>query len=137
MHLYNRMAQYAVAVASCLAEHYADGGGELLNSQKIADDRELPQAIVAKILTQLSREGIVAGVPGPNGGYRLARPPRQVSLMDVVSVFERTERLTMCPFGPRWCGTEDPCPLHDELVAMNESTDAFLRDTRLDVFAKK
>ncbi len=129
---YGKTAQNAVAAMSRLAQAYAEN--RLLSSIDIARDRNLAQTLVAKLLTMLSQAGLVEGSRGPGGGYRLARAPGKISLFDVVSVFERLEDRTVCPFGPGWCGKNDPCPLHDTYVQFNEQFDSFLRQTRLDVF---
>jgi Rrf2 family transcriptional regulator, iron-sulfur cluster assembly transcription factor len=61
-------------------------------------------------------------MPGPGGGYRLARAPTEISLLDVVKVFEDLEDRVMCPFGPNWCGSGPKCPLHDAFVEMHQQT---------------
>ena len=72
---YGKTAQNAVAAMSRLAEAYAEN--RLLSSIDIARDRNLPQTLVAKLLTMLSQAGLVEGVRGPGGGYRLARGAAQ------------------------------------------------------------
>jgi Rrf2 family protein len=129
---YGKTAQHSIAAMSRLAEAYAEK--RLLSSIDIARDRHLAQTLVAKLLTMLSQAGLVEGSRGPGGGYRLARAPGKISLLDIVSVFERLENRTVCPFGPEWCGKNDPCPLHDAYVRFGEQFDSFLRQTKLDVF---
>jgi len=121
---------------SCLAECY-DGGRTRLSSQDIATKRAISKPLVAKLLVVLSQAGLVAGAPGPRGGYALAKPPSEISLFDIVSLFEKTGDRLMCPFGPSWCGNNDPCPIHDQLAQMDERMTSFLAHTYLDVFAQK
>ncbi|BEK96736.1 RrF2 family transcriptional regulator [Nocardia seriolae] len=53
---------------------------------------ELPPEYLKKRLQPLVREGILESTPGSRGGYRLARAPERVTLMDVVAAVEgRTE----------------------------------------------
>lgn len=130
---YGKTAQTAIAAMSRLAEVYAER--QLLSSMDIARDRHLAQTLVAKLLTMLSQAGLVEGERGPGGGYRLSRSPGKISLLDIVSVFERVDNRTACPFGPDWCGNNDPCPLHDVYVQFNEQFDTFLKRTKLSVFA--
>ena len=86
-----KLAQQGIAAASYLAQKY-DEEGTRVSAMEIADARELPRPVVAKILAALSMHGITTGTTGPHGGYRLARPPRHVTLHDIVAVFERMAR---------------------------------------------
>ena len=113
------MSGCAVAAMSALAEVYADNG--TLNSEQIAKNRNLSKPLVAKILTQLAKQGMVIGTRGPGGGYRLAKDPASITIFDIVELFEGHRDPTSCPFGPGWCGVGDPCPLHDSLVEMSNS----------------
>lgn len=129
---YGKTAQNAISAMSRLAEAYQDGC--VLSSIEIARDRNMAQTLVAKLLTMLSQAGLVDGERGPGGGYRLARAPSKISLLDIVAVFESLEDRIFCPFGPGWCGNKDPCPLHDQYIQFNEQFDSFLKRTKLNVF---
>ena len=131
---FGKVAQTAIAAVSLLAERF-DGGETKLSSADIATARELPQPIVAKVLTTLSSLGLVDGTRGPGGGYWLKRPPAEISLMDVVAEFERADGGVMCPFGPNWCGSGDPCPMHDSIVRISAEWQDYLRDTKFEIFA--
>jgi Rrf2 family protein len=130
---YGKTTQNAIAAMSRLAELYDDGEGRV-SSADIAKTRRLPQTLVAKVLTILSQAGLVTGSPGPGGGYTLALPPNQISLYDVAMLFERPADQLTCPFGPGWCGTNAPCPLHHKLVAVDDQMTEFLKATTFDVF---
>ncbi len=129
--LHQKTTQNAIAAMSRLAELYADG--HKASSGDIAKARNLAQPLVAKVLTTLARSGLILGSPGPGGGYQFAKDPREVSLLDVVSLFER-ESDTACPFGPGWCGNEEPCPIHQSLLAMKQIETDYLTNTTFDVF---
>ncbi|MFV1996107.1 MAG: Rrf2 family transcriptional regulator [Verrucomicrobiales bacterium] len=130
---YGKTSQNAVAAVSYLAERH-HGGTASSSSLEIARARSLPQPIVAKILTTLSQAGIVKGVPGPHGGYALARSPETIFFEDVVSCFERTAAIPMCPLGPDWCGNNNPCPLHDQLVELGENIERFHKQNHFGMF---
>ena len=126
---YGKTAQTAIAAVSRLAEVYDADRPVKLNSAQIAERRRLPQPVVAKLLTGLSQAGIVHGSPGPGGGYWLAQPPADVSLYDVVSVFEKLEDNVSCPFGPDYCGHGPHCPMHFDMLRIREQLLAFLKTT--------
>jgi Rrf2 family protein len=131
---HQKTTQNAIAAMSRLAELFAEPD-RVASSREIAESRDLPLPLVAKILTELSRGGLIVGSPGPGGGYRLAKPPQQISLQQVADLFER-DADHFCPFGPHWCGTKEPCPLHDSLRAMRQISTDFLKMTTFAVFAK-
>jgi Rrf2 family transcriptional regulator, iron-sulfur cluster assembly transcription factor len=133
---FGKTAQTAVSALSLLAEVY-DGGKTKLSSLDIAARRELPQPVVAKVLTIVSSLGLVDGTRGPGGGYWLKRPPGKITLLDIVEEFERQDARVMCPFGPSWCGKGEPCPMHNELVRLDEDWTRYLRETTLAVFQRE
>lgn len=126
---YGKTAQTAIAAVSRLAEVYDLEKRVKLNSADIADKRNLPQPIVAKVLTILSQAGIVNGSPGPGGGYWLTRSPGELTLFDVVSQFERLDENVSCPFGPHYCGNGPHCPLHTDLLQIREQMITFLKNS--------
>jgi Rrf2 family iron-sulfur cluster assembly transcriptional regulator len=124
---YGKTAQTAIAAVSRLAEMYDPVRRLKMNSADIAENRHLPQPVVAKVLTILSQAGIVNGSPGPGGGYWLARPPEGVTLFDVVALFERLDENVSCPFGPQYCGSGPHCPLHFDMLRVREQIVTFLK----------
>lgn len=116
---YSKLAQAGISAVSYLAGVASES--RLTGSAEIAESRGMSHQLIAKVLTMLSRMGIVEGIRGPAGGYRLTRPAGEITLFDVVKVFENPEERVMCPFGPNWCGNGSPCPLHESLFAMHQS----------------
>ena len=71
-----------------------DGG--MVSAGALAEFHGVSTSYLLKHLQALSRAGIVATEPGPNGGYRLAKPPSTVSLLDVVLAVEGSEPAFRC-----------------------------------------
>lgn len=128
-----KTAQTAIAAMSALAEIH-DGGQSRLSSIDIAQRRDLSAPLVAKLLSILSVNGLVLGTRGPGGGYWLARDPKTITLAQIVEHFEKDADGPMCPFGPKWCGHGEPCPLHENIERMNREWQEFLDTTTLAVF---
>jgi Rrf2 family protein len=133
--MYGKQTETAIAALSRLAEVW-DGGKTRLSSADIADQRGLPRAMVAKILSALSQAGLVHGSPGPGGGYALAREPRSITLRDAYELFERPDNSSNCPFGGGVCGVGDKCAIHDRLKLMQNSVCDLLDTTSLEIFRK-
>lgn len=131
MYIYGKTAANAIAIMSFLAGH----PGLRAGSTEIADTRGISHALTAKLLTQLASAGLVRGQPGPGGGYMLAKDPAQITLYDIVTLFEQIESASLCPFGQGWCGNQAPCPLHDSIHKVQENSRKFLQETKLSIFS--
>jgi len=70
--------------------------GRALPAARLAEFHELPPAYLAKHLQELSRAGIIESVPGRRGGYRLAKPPTEISFWEVVRAVEPDVRAFRC-----------------------------------------
>lgn len=125
-----------MAALSYLAEVHGSREGPV-PSAEVGLARKMPQALAAKLLSEASGSGLVIGTTGPGGGYRLAKEPEEISLADIVWIFERRPTEPPCPFGPGWCGSGNPCPLHDSFVELEKQTNCFLDETTLAVFVGK
>lgn len=129
------MANCAIASLSYLASRYSQKDFKA-NSSEIANARALSKPLVAKVMSQMSTAGLVNGIPGPGGGFFLANPPEETTLLDIVKIFQRVENALSCPFGPGWCGNGEHCPLHSQLEEQTNSMIDWLSSTNLEVFQK-
>ena len=67
------------------------GGGALVRSAEIAERHGIAPRYLEPVLRQLGRSGILVGMRGPGGGYRLARERRRMSLWDLVEAMRGDE----------------------------------------------
>jgi len=78
--------EYACIAVLELAARY--GQDEPVRVRDIAGAHGVPARFLVQILIQLKAAGLVASTRGSSGGYRLIRPPEQLTLADVMSVVE-------------------------------------------------
>ena len=64
--------------------------------QDIAERQAISADYVAQLFRKLHQAGVVEGVKGPGGGYRLARPPAQITAGDVVRAVEGPVAVVHC-----------------------------------------
>jgi Rrf2 family protein len=74
--------------------HLSEGG--VLSAAALAEFHGVSPSYLLKHLQALSGAGIVQTMPGPKGGYRLARAPADVSLLDIVLAVEGTAPAFRC-----------------------------------------
>lgn len=77
--------EYALRALTMLAEHYDRG---LLPIQAIAQHQNIPKRFLEQILNDLRAGGFVESRRGVEGGYRLARPPEEITLAALIRHLE-------------------------------------------------
>jgi Rrf2 family protein len=108
----SRTAGYALHATVAIAERSIDG--KQTRAAELAEELEIPANYLAKILQSLARAGILISVRGRSGGFRLARPPEAIRLMEVVSEFDALGRERQCLLGRGTCSDAGGCPAHRE-----------------------
>ncbi|HMO83809.1 MAG TPA: Rrf2 family transcriptional regulator [Lacipirellulaceae bacterium] len=102
-------AQYACLAMLQLAQEHA--AAQPVQAPRIAERHGIPPTFLVQILHELKCAGLVASTRGAAGGYRLSRPPGDITLADVVDVFESTEEPLDCaaPHSPLASVMRDVC----------------------------
>ena len=105
----NRQTDYAVRVILSLAKRE---GGTRLSSAVIRREMQIPPAFMGRIVAQLAQAELIITYPGREGGIMLARPPREITLRDVVEAFEGKFCISACLDGGIVdCPFEAACPV--------------------------
>lgn len=79
-------SDYAARAVLGLARHYP--AGEAIRAEDLAAEQAVPANYLTQILSELKAQGIVQSVRGKAGGYRLGRPPAQITMADVLQAVE-------------------------------------------------
>jgi len=78
-------SRYGIAALLALAEFYNSG---LLQIKDIASRCDIPHQFLEQIFNRLGKAGIIKSTRGKNGGYELARPPGQITILHIVTALE-------------------------------------------------
>jgi Rrf2 family protein len=116
----SQTAEYALRAIVCLG---TVPDQRPLTTQVIARRTLVPAGYLSKVLQGLGRAGLVESQRGLRGGFILARPLDEVSVLDVINAVDPLKRIKRCPLGLVAHGTR-LCPLHrrlDEALAQVES----------------
>jgi Rrf2 family protein len=71
-------------------------GDAALPAAKLAEYHGVPAAYLAKHLQALAGAGVLQTVKGARGGYRLARPPAEITVLDVVEAIDGDQPAFQC-----------------------------------------
>ena len=111
----SKRGDYVVRSAICLARAYPSGDHRKIRT--VVAEMGVPQTYASQILADLVRAGLATSKAGRDGGYSLARPPEQISILEVVEAGEGPLRSERCALGEGPCRWEAVCPLHDSWKA--------------------
>jgi Rrf2 family protein len=106
-------------------------GGAYAGAARIAQDIGAPPNYLSKLLKALAEKGLVESQKGLGGGFRLARDPKHLSLLDVVEPIEHVSRWSGCILGRPECSEANPCAIHDRWKAVRDAYLRMLRRTTL------
>jgi len=121
----SRLADYASVVMSCLARQPR----EVLSAVQIAEATRLELPTVSKLLKQLAHASLVESFRGAAGGYRLARPPGEITLADIVEALDGPIGMTDCCAAG--CDREAHCDVSQGWRSVGGAVDAALRAVSL------
>jgi len=123
----SRTSGYAIEALLVIARR----DGRMTRATQLAKELAIPGNYLSKILNALTHAHILESERGPAGGFRLARPAAEISILDAVNVFEDTGSVRRCMLGRGRCGDDDACPLHAQWKAVSSPVFDYLRETRL------
>jgi Rrf2 family protein len=106
----SQTAEYALRAVVALGSER----GAQMTTQQIASRTKVPPGYLSKVLQALGRAGLVEGQRGSGGGFALARPQREITVLDVINAVDPLHRIERCPLG-RPEHTHKMCPLHRRL----------------------
>lgn len=123
----SQTAEYALRATLHLAENDAQAP---LRVGELAAAVGAPRNYLSKILGTLAREGVLASLRGPSGGFRLAERPERLRLSRIVELFDPAPG-RRCLLGRARCSDAQPCGAHLLWRDISTQVDEFFRSTTL------
>jgi FeS assembly SUF system regulator len=122
-----KLTDYATVVLTVLAAR----PGQVLSASELAEAAGLEAPTVAKLLKPLAQAGLVTGLRGANGGYRLAHPAEAISLIQIVEAMEGPLAITDCSNDHSTCGIAHQCGVRSQWRLINDVLADALRGVSL------
>ena len=117
-----KKADYGLIAVRHLAEH-ADLGA--CSAKDLAEMYGIPQEALAKILQRLVRSKLLTSQHGTNGGYVLARDPREISALEVIRAIDGPLFMTSCKTA-KTCSTSLKCTVREPLQKVGRAIEEVL-----------
>lgn len=83
--MYTQKTKYAILAMKRLAKEY---GKKTMLINEIAESAKIPKRFLESILLELKKNGFLGSKLGKNGGYFLQKNPEEITLLDIVKIFE-------------------------------------------------
>ncbi len=122
-----KLTDYATVVLASLAQDPSRHRA----AAELAERTRLKLPTVSKVLKELQRSGMVISSRGSQGGYRLARPPWQITAAQILDVFEGPIAITECSGASSRCGIERQCRVGAAWQRVNAAIRRALDDVTL------
>ena len=120
----SQRTRYTIRALLHLADRYGEGPVQLA---EIAEVQNIPPKFLTVMLSQMSRDGLIASRRGRDGGYWLARPPSEISYGEIVRLTRGSLGLLPCASRLAYeqcanCITEEKCRLHWVMLMVRDET---------------
>jgi Rrf2 family protein len=121
--LITRETDYAVRTVLYLAKDR----DRAVSVKEVAHAMHIPKSFLAKILQRLVRSHILTSLRGVHGGFRLARRPSAISLLDVMEAVQGPAGINVCAIDSKQCRLSATCTVHPVWVDIRKDVEKRLK----------
>ncbi len=129
---FSKTCEYALRAAVFIAQKSEHG--RKVGIREIAAGIDSPEPFIAKILQDLSKQGLIQSVKGPTGGFYTDAETRNNTLADIVNAVDGNRLFTGCGLGLKECSASKPCPVHNEFAQIRDRLSDVLHSTSISQF---
>lgn len=121
--IFSKQCEYALRAVLYLA---LQADGDMTPIKDLARRLDLPSPFLAKILQDLAAKGLLRSLKGPTGGFALAMPASDITLLHIVEAIDGLDFMHKCVMGFPECSSENHCPVHERWGGLREEIYAML-----------
>lgn len=115
----------------CMLDISLNGSEENVKLKDIAERQDIPIKYLEQIVSSLNKAGFVRSERGPNGGYRLSRPPSEYTVGMIIKLIEGDTSPVSCLADESDCKRSDKCVSMILWKKLNEAVNSVLDGTTL------
>lgn len=108
--IFSKKCEYGLQAVLYLA---ATKDGFVYSADEISKKLNIPKEFISKILQSLTESGIVESKKGKSGGFKLAKHPSKIKLINIVEAIDGLGVFEDCVLGFPHCSPDKPCPVHN------------------------
>jgi putative two-component system response regulator len=126
---------YALRIVTYLSQK-----GDVVTTSQLSNELQIPMNYIPKIIKNLKNKKIIYAIEGVKGGYRLAKKPKSITLLDVILATETTMSFNKCLETNGTCSKncQDSCAIRKILESLqNDMTHQLEKVTFSDLINKE
>ena len=131
---FSKKCEYALQAILLMAASEHDC---IYPAEEISKKLNIPKEFISKILQSLTESGMIESKKGKAGGFKLAKHPSKIKLIDIVEAVDGLESFSSCVLGFPNCSDKNPCPVHDDWGEFRARDYDMLNSETLDKFREK
>ncbi len=128
---FSKTTAYSIRILTLLAQNK----GKVVSVKTLHQQLELPFKYITKLMTALSKKGLVKAIRGREGGFLLAREANDISIFNIVEAVEGTNEKQTCSLLFNECSDDKPCSIHFFIHDLKKQFRQRLVETKLDELA--
>lgn len=116
MKVLTKNTDYAIRALLVLA---AERGG-YVSAKTIAARQDIPYQFLRRLLQEMIRHGLIVSKEGVQGGFMMEKDPAEISVTDLIEIFQGRVQVSECMFRKQICGNRARCVLRHEIMRIEQ-----------------
>lgn len=104
-------SQYAIRILSYISNNH---GKSLYSAKELSSILNIPYKFLTKIMVDLVNAKFIISIRGRDGGYRLNKLPSEITVMEILNIFNEFVNREECVLGIGKCDGKHKCAMHDK-----------------------
>ena len=131
---FSRQCEYALRAVLYIALKPA---GEMTSIKHLSSTLGIPHNFIGKILQDLTYKGLLTSQKGPAGGFALAMPAKDITLLHIVEAIDGVAFTNNCMMGFSECSSKNPCAVHNQWSGLRDGIYNMLVSKTISEMAKE
>jgi Rrf2 family protein len=121
-------SKYAIRILGYIANHEDQ---KLCSAKELSEALTIPYKFLTKIMMKLVNENFIISIRGREGGYKLSKPASEITLTEILDLFNEFAEYQQCILGIGACDNNKKCVLHDQWVKPKKMISKMFETTTL------
>ncbi len=128
-----RETDYAIRIVLYMSQN----NKKIYSVKEISQKTLIPKEFLSKIIQKLKKEKILKSIRGIKGGYSLIKKPEEISLLDIILIFEGPPAMNICAVEKKYCNLSNICSVHPIWIEIRKYVEKKLKKENFYKLAKR